>query len=179
MRGSSNGVTSGTVRAVSADLYDREDAELSKPRKTARSSHFTTKDLDRGIWPSGILVPPGLNRSNSLESCAPWLTTGPGPAYQVMAPQVGGPEGTPLPRASMPDRDLMSSLGPGVSIIEGSPAAFPSGSSYRPSHLASGHFRVPDRLVCRSVGYRGAECFPNPYNRLPQTGNFTGANQPS
>ncbi len=49
------------------------------------SSHFTTNELDRGIWPSGILVPPGLNKFNPLESDAPWLTTGPGPAYEVMA----------------------------------------------------------------------------------------------
>ncbi len=76
---------------------------------TYDSSHFTTNGLERGIWTSGILVSPGLNRTNPLESGAPWLTTGPGPAYQVLAPQVGGPEGTLLPRASMPDRDSMSS----------------------------------------------------------------------
>ena len=128
-------------------------SKRKSPIFTHDSAHFTTNEPNRDISPSGILALPGLNRSNSLESDAPWLTTRPGPAYQVLAPQVGGPEGTRLPRASMPNRASMSSFCARRFQRRGKPCGLSLRvPSYWPSHLDSRLFRVQKPADVRPHG---------------------------
>jgi len=128
-------------------------SKSKSPIFTHDSAHFTTNEPNRGLSPSGILALPGLNRANSLESDVPWLTSRPDPAYQVLAPQVGGPEGTPLPRAIMPDRDSMSTLCARRFQRRGKPRVLSLNvSSYWPSHLDSGPFRVQKPAGVRPHG---------------------------
>jgi len=128
-------------------------SKSKSPIFTHDSAHFSNNDRNRGITPSGILGLPGLNRSNPLESDAPWLTTRPGPAYQVLAPQVGGPEGTRLPRASMPNRASMPSFCARRFQRRGKPCGLSLRvPSYWPSHLDSRLFRVQKPADVRPHG---------------------------